>query len=411
MESQIKHWCIEHQEKTIGPISSYALALWGLQGLLYPNDIITRNGQRRFLAGYLPGMMPFIRNNGHLHRAKLWAVAGGKGGVGKSVFCALVGVALSSLDKKVVIVDADFGGPNQHDIFGIKSEPVSYWRHLDAHKTLNKLVKPTAFKNLSIIPGPEEAYDPKQAHIMRKIRMVQALRNMETDYVIMDLGPRTQSKDLDFFLTADMQVLLSTGEPTSLENLSRVIKALVLRKAQTAFNSLSRETFAQNFDETADSASFLQSLTEQLRRLQLPADDIFKRVLSSFNIRVIFNMVESTDYAKQSHLLNKYLSNELGLTFVVAGSIHHDPVVHEAIQNKDMQRLTTYRSHAFQDILEITQKLMVTRTRTPESPEFRTVRPTAAINKQALICSKQCNLWDICEFKTPGDYCRVKNWN
>jgi hypothetical protein len=75
--------------KTIGPISSYALALWGLQGLLYPNDIITRNGQRRFLAGYLPGMMPFIRNNGHLHRAKLWAVAGGKGGVGKSVFFAL----------------------------------------------------------------------------------------------------------------------------------------------------------------------------------------------------------------------------------------------------------------------------------------------------------------------------------
>ncbi|OPZ68069.1 MAG: hypothetical protein BWY83_02424 [bacterium ADurb.Bin478] len=134
-------------------------------------------------------------------------------------------------------------------------------------------------------------------------------------------------------------------------------------------------------------------------------------MLSSFNIRVIFNMVESADYAKQSHLLNKYLSNELGLTFVVAGSIHHDPVVHEAMQKKDMQRLTTYRSHAFQDILEITQKLMVTRARTPESPEFRTVRPTAAINKQALICSKRCNLWDICEFKTPGDYCRVKNWN
>jgi MinD-like ATPase involved in chromosome partitioning or flagellar assembly len=177
----------------------------------------------------------------------------------------------------------------------------------------------------------------------------------------MDLGPRTQSNDLDFFLTADMQVLLSTGEPTSLENLSRVIKALVLRKAQTAFNSLSRETFAQNFDESADSVSFIQNLTRQLRRLQLPADDIFKRVLSSFNIRVIFNMVESADYAKQSHLLNKYLSNELGLTFVVAGSIHHDPVVHEAMQKKDMQRLTTYRSTRLSGYSRITQKLMVTR--------------------------------------------------
>jgi flagellar biosynthesis protein FlhG len=410
MENQIKHWCIEQQELKIGPISSYALALWGLQGLLYPNDIITRNGRRRFLAGYMPGMMPFIRNNGHLSRAKLWAVAGGKGGIGKSVFCAMLGVALAGLHKRVVIVDADFGGPNQHDIFGVKAEPVSYWRHLDDNKSLNMLTKPTGFKNLSIIPGPEEAYDPQQAHIMRKIKLVQALRNLEADYVIMDLGPRTQPKDLDFFLTADLQVLLSTTEPTSMENLSRIIKTLVMRKAQTAYSSLSQQPFPDDYEDSMVSPSFVENMMQILQKNNLPADEIFKRILNSFNIRVVFNMVESADYAKQAHLLNKYLGNELGLTFVVAGSIRHDAAVHEAMQQRNMQKLTTYGNRAFQDILEITQKLMVARSRTPEQPALKTVKPAQLLDK-SLVCANRCHLWSICEFKTPGELCRVKNWN
>jgi flagellar biosynthesis protein FlhG len=410
MESQIKHWCIEQREQKIGPMSSYALALWGLQGLLYPDDVITGNGRRRFLAGYSPGMMPFIRNNGHLHRAKLWAVAGGKGGVGKSVFCALLGIALAGLNKRVVIVDADFGGPNQHDIFGIKADPVSYWRHLDANKSLNALAKPTGFKNLRIIPGPEEAYDSQQAHIMRKIKLVQALRNLDADYVIMDLGPRTQPKDLDFFLTADLQVLLSTTEPTSMENLSRIIKTLVLRKAQTAYNSLSQKPVPDDLEDIPGAPSFIENMMAQLLKLNLPAEEIFNRILTSFNIRVIFNMVESPDYSKQAHLLNKYLGHELGLTFLVAGSIHYDPVVHEAMQQRNMQRLTTYGNRAFQDILEITQKLCVTRNRTPEKSEVKTVPPLLELNP-AMLCARRCHLWDICEFRTPGDFCRVRNCN
>lgn len=410
MENQIKHWCIEHRDHKIGPISSYALALWGLQGLLYPNDVITRDGHRRFLAGYLPGMTPFIRNNGHLKRAKFWAVAGGKGGVGKSIFCALLGIAIAGLDKKVVIVDADFGGPNQHDIFGIKVQPGSYWQYVDEGKNLHALAQPTGFKNLRIIPGSEEAYDPQRMHVLRKIKLVQALRNLDADYVIMDLGPRTGQKDLDFFLTADLQVLLSTAEPTSMENLSRIIKSLVMRKTQTAFSSLSHKPLPFDADIESGAESFVEGMIAHMQALDMPAEEIFRRILGSFNIRLIFNMVESADYAKQAHLLNKYLGHELGLTFHVTGCIRQDPAVHESLQARDMNLMTSYSNRAFQDILEITQKLMVARNRAPEPLSLKTVK-AAPVNSKAIICSSACHYWTACSYQTPGHYCQVRNWN
>ena len=45
----------------------------------------------------------------NLHRKEVWAVGGGKGGTGKSLISANMGVMLSKMGKRVLLVDADFG--------------------------------------------------------------------------------------------------------------------------------------------------------------------------------------------------------------------------------------------------------------------------------------------------------------
>ena len=142
----------------------------------------------------------------------------------------------------------------------------------------------------------------------------------------------------------------------------------------------------------------------------MPAEEIFRRILGSFNIRLIFNMVESADYAKQAHLLNKYLGHDLGLTFHVTGCIRQDPAVHESLQARDMNLMTSYSNLAFQDILEITQKLMVARNRAPEPLSLKNVK-AAPVNSKAIICSSACHYWTACSYQTPGHYCQVRNWN
>ncbi|MCJ7664955.1 MAG: P-loop NTPase, partial [Desulfobacterales bacterium] len=49
----------------------------------------------------------------------IWAIAGGKGGIGKSFVTANLGIALCERGKKVIVVDADLGGANLHTLLGI----------------------------------------------------------------------------------------------------------------------------------------------------------------------------------------------------------------------------------------------------------------------------------------------------
>ena len=57
---------------------------------------------------------------------KIIAIGSGKGGVGKSVIAASMSVGLTLYDKSVVVVDADFGGPNLHKIIGIEEPNKTY---------------------------------------------------------------------------------------------------------------------------------------------------------------------------------------------------------------------------------------------------------------------------------------------
>ena len=51
---------------------------------------------------------------------RVWAIGGGKGGTGKSFVAATLGLHLASLDRDVVMVDADLGAPNLHTLLGLK---------------------------------------------------------------------------------------------------------------------------------------------------------------------------------------------------------------------------------------------------------------------------------------------------
>jgi flagellar biosynthesis protein FlhG len=61
---------------------------------------------------------------------KLWAVGGGKGGIGKSTVSILLAFWLARMGKRTILVDLDLGGANLHTLMGIKSPP----------KTLNDFV-------------------------------------------------------------------------------------------------------------------------------------------------------------------------------------------------------------------------------------------------------------------------------
>ena len=80
----------------------------------------------------------------------IWAVGGGKGGTGKSLIANGLGLGLAERGARVVLVDADFGGPNQHTYCGIRKPARSLAQFFENGAALEELLLDTA------VPGMEE---------------------------------------------------------------------------------------------------------------------------------------------------------------------------------------------------------------------------------------------------------------
>ena len=107
---------------------------------------------------------------------KIWAVGGGKGGVGKSLVSANVAICLALMGNKVVAVDLDLGGANLHTCLGlpIPSVTLSDWV---SKKITNfeDLLVPTPINNLKIISGAQDEMGMANLKHMQKNQIIRKL--------------------------------------------------------------------------------------------------------------------------------------------------------------------------------------------------------------------------------------------
>jgi flagellar biosynthesis protein FlhG len=172
---------------------------------------------------------------GPAEQPKIWAVGGGKGGVGKSVIAANLGVILAELGNRVVLVDADLGGANLHTLLGIANPQATLSDFVARRvKSLHDIMMPTTTERLWLVSGARallEMANPKHAQKTKLLRHVAAL---PADHVILDLGAGTAFNVLDFFLAANRGILIVTPEATSVENAYHFLKAAFFRKLKRA---------------------------------------------------------------------------------------------------------------------------------------------------------------------------------
>ena len=131
---------------------------------------------------------------------RIIAIGGGKGGAGKSLIAANVGIFLATIGKRVVLLDFDPGGANLHAFVGCE-RPVR-----------SRLIVETAVPGLGL--AAEETPD-----------------DLDADYLVVDLGPGSGSTVVDELLGAHVGVLVVLPEPTAVESTWRFIKSALGRRA------------------------------------------------------------------------------------------------------------------------------------------------------------------------------------
>ena len=171
-------------------------------------------------------------------RARLIPVGGGKGGVGKSFIVANLAASLARLGHRVVAVDADLEGPNLHTCVGIPKPRASLADFVAQREDdLGKLILDTPIPNLQLIAATDGNLATPQPTQSRRVRLMRELRELDVDFVFLDLGAGTHAAVMDYFMIGDDGVVVIAPEPTSVENAYGFIRAAFYRRLRLAMAS------------------------------------------------------------------------------------------------------------------------------------------------------------------------------
>jgi len=258
---------------------------------------------------------------------KIIAVGGAKGGIGKSLFVANLGVFLSRLGKRTVVVDLDLGGANLHLYMGVWSLSQRIDDFLTKRvASLDEIMTPTKFGPL-LIGGGGGKLGAANIPFARKLKLLRALRNIDADYVILDLGGDTTYNILDFYLAADQGFVLTTCEPASYLDAYGFIKMSLHRKLIRLFGAESKYRKHRDRDVEgmikafvfANASSNGHHLKELVARMeaQYPTHQaLLRQVLSEYRPATVVTMVDAREQAEElvtrlRNVTGKMLSVEL----------------------------------------------------------------------------------------------------
>jgi flagellar biosynthesis protein FlhG len=179
------------------------------------------------------------------------SIGGGKGGIGKSLISANLGIELARRGKRVVLVDADLGGANLHTTLGVEVPKRTLSDFIERRVSrIDDVITPTGVENLGLVSGALDHLDAANPRHAQKMRLLRHVQQLDVDYAILDLGAGTHSNVLDFFLVSDHGVLVLVPEPTAVENAYRFVKAAFWRRMRNVaqvygYESLLRAVMAR----------------------------------------------------------------------------------------------------------------------------------------------------------------------
>lgn len=160
----------------------------------------------------------------------------GKGGVGKTTTTANVGVGLSLLDKKVVLVDTDIGLRNLDVVMGLENRILYNLVDVLTGRCRMKqaLIRDKRYPNLWMIPS-SCSVDAKNS--LNEAQMTALLENLraEFDYILID-SPAGIDEGFQLATSdADHVVVVTTPQIASIHDADCVLQLLARRQKQADF--------------------------------------------------------------------------------------------------------------------------------------------------------------------------------
>jgi flagellar biosynthesis protein FlhG len=306
------------------------------------------------------GKPPGLSRKG-AHARRIVAVGGGKGGIGKSMLSANLGIALAQRGARVVLVDVDLGGANLHTCLGVPQPRVSLSDFVERRvEKLEQVLTPTGHDRLSLVSGAMDGLDAANPKHAQKVKLIRHLRTLDVDFVLLDLGAGTSFNVLDFFLVADTGIVVMLPEPTSIENAYRFIKAAFFRRLQATapedgFAELIGQGLAPREGAVARSpwdvvADLRKDSPERATRLE--------QALNGFHPWIIVNQTRTRGDFDVGPTVAAAWKKFFGLELGYLGAVSHDDSVWQAVRARKSLLGAYPASAAASGVLRVAENLI-----------------------------------------------------
>jgi len=269
---------------------------------------------------------------------RIWAIGGGKGGVGKSVLAVNLGVVLAKQRQRVVVVDADLGGANLHTLFGMPDPELSLSDYIDRRvSSLDEIVLGTSIPGLHLVSGAHALLEMANPKHGQKRRILRHIQELEADHVILDLGAGTGINVLDFFLVSHRGILLVVPEPTSVENSYHFINAAFARKLK---QTEPRKKIAAALDRVAAGrggklSKSARDLVADVMAIDPEAGAAVLAAASTFAASIVVNRATSTSHDRLAAEMSMACREYYGIGVNALGTLPTDPLVARSVIDRE----------------------------------------------------------------------------
>lgn len=264
-------------------------------------------------------------------------VASGKGGVGKSLLSANLAIALGQQGKKVVLADLDLGASNLHLVIGQKPGAASLGSWFTEKSDFKDIIQQTDYQNVSFIAGDSQIPDLTSLKHVQKVRLIRNLKNIDTDYIILDLGAGTHQFILDMFLLSPQGIVVSAPAVTATLNGYLFLKNATFRLLYTTFKrGTPGRAYLDNLKK--DSATmqklYIPNLIQALANCDPANTQIFISRMQQFRPRLVMNMIEDPKDADRAQRIKSSCNQYLGLEIEYLGLMYRDMLQDKALASQ-----------------------------------------------------------------------------
>jgi flagellar biosynthesis protein FlhG len=257
---------------------------------------------------------------------EIWAIAGGKGGTGKSFISSGLGFMLARRGKRVVLLDADWGGANLHSFLQIKKPLHTLTSFFDESMALNQLIVETRVPNLHLIPGDIRSLNPDNIKYTQRLKLYRHLKALDYEHVVMDLGAGSQLNIIDSFLVAHRMIVVIVPEITAIENLYHFLKRTIFRKISQVLRHYELKDIAKTAwrDRKSHQITNLKEFIAYLKGVSEEVSTIIERELPSLRIHFILNQVRSKEHIEMGLSIKSVIVKYFGIEAIFAGYVDYD---------------------------------------------------------------------------------------